>query len=41
MIVRLRRDYRMTGQEIAERLGLPRGTVAGHLTRSRSAGWRR
>jgi transposase InsO family protein len=33
MIVRLRREYRMTGQEIAERLGLPRSTVAGHLTR--------
>lgn len=33
MIVRLRREYRMTGQEIAERLRLPRSTVAGHLTR--------
>ena len=33
MIVRLRREYRMTGQEIAERLHLPRSTVAGHLTR--------
>jgi transposase InsO family protein len=33
MIVRLRREYRMTGQEIAERLQLPRSTVAGHLTR--------
>jgi DNA-binding transcriptional ArsR family regulator len=32
MIVRLRREYRMTGQEIAERLDLPRSTVAGHLT---------
>jgi transposase InsO family protein len=33
MIVRLRRAYRMTGQEIADRLHLPRSTVAGHLTR--------
>jgi transposase InsO family protein len=33
MIARLRRDYRMTGEEIAERLHLPRSTVAGHLAR--------
>jgi transposase InsO family protein len=33
MINRLRRDYRMTGEEIAERLHLPRSTVAGHLAR--------
>jgi transposase InsO family protein len=33
MIIRLRRDYRMTGEEIAGRLHLPRGTVAGHLAR--------
>ena len=31
MIARLRREYRMTGEEIAERLHLPRSTVAGHL----------
>jgi transposase InsO family protein len=33
MIARLRRDYRMTGEEIAGRLHLPRSTVAGHLAR--------
>jgi transposase len=33
MIVQLRRDYRMTAQEIGERLHLPRSTVAGHLAR--------
>ena len=33
MVTRLRRDYRMTGEEIAERLRLPRSTVAGHLRR--------
>jgi transposase InsO family protein len=33
MIARLRRDYRMTGEEIAARLHLPRSTVAGHLAR--------
>jgi transposase InsO family protein len=33
MITRLRREYRMTGEEIAERLHLPRSTVAGHLAR--------
>ena len=32
MIVRLRRDYRMTAEEIAARLHLPHSTVAGHLT---------
>jgi transposase InsO family protein len=33
MITRLRREYRMTGEEIAMRLRLPRSTVAGHLRR--------
>jgi transposase InsO family protein len=33
MVTRLRRDYRMTGEEIAERLRLPRSTVANHLRR--------
>jgi transposase InsO family protein len=33
MIARLRRDYRMTGEEIAGRPHLPRSTVAGHLAR--------
>jgi transposase InsO family protein len=33
LIVRLRRDYRMTAEEIAARLRLPRSTVAGHLAR--------
>jgi hypothetical protein len=33
MVVRLRRDYRMTGEEIAARLRLARSTVAGHLAR--------
>jgi transposase len=33
MIVQLRRDYRMTAQEIGARLHLPRSTVAGHLAR--------
>jgi transposase InsO family protein len=33
MVTRLRRDYRMTGEEIAERLHLARSTVAGHLAR--------
>jgi transposase InsO family protein len=33
MIARLRRDYRMTGEEVAGRLQLPRSTVAGHLAR--------
>ena len=33
MIVRLRRDYRMTAEDIAGRLHLPRSTVAGHLAR--------
>jgi transposase InsO family protein len=33
MIHQLRRDYRMTAQEIGERRQLPRSTVAGHLAR--------
>ena len=33
MIARLRREYRMTSEEIALRLRLPRSTVAGHLRR--------
>jgi transposase InsO family protein len=33
MITRLRREYRMTGEEIAVRLRLPRSTVASHLRR--------
>jgi transposase len=33
MITRLRREYRMTGEEIALRLRLPRSTVASHLRR--------
>jgi len=33
MVVRLRRDYRMTGEEIGDRLHLARSTVAGHLRR--------
>jgi transposase InsO family protein len=33
MAARLRRDYRMTGQEIGDRLHLARSTVAGHLRR--------
>jgi hypothetical protein len=33
MVTRLRRDYRRTGEEIAERLHLARSTVAGHLAR--------
>jgi transposase len=33
MVTRLRRDYRMTGEEIAERLRLPRSTVASDLRR--------
>jgi transposase InsO family protein len=33
MVIRLRRDYRMTGEEIAERLRLPRSTVASNLRR--------
>jgi Integrase core domain/Homeodomain-like domain len=33
MVTRLRRDYRMTSEEIAERLRLARSTVAGHLAR--------
>jgi transposase len=33
MIARLRREYRMTGEEIALRLRLPRSTVASHLRR--------
>ena len=33
MVTRLRRDYRMTGEAIAERLRLPRSTVASHLRR--------
>jgi transposase len=33
MVTRLRRDYRMTGAEIAARLRLPRSTVASHLRR--------
>jgi transposase InsO family protein len=33
MIARLRREYRMSGEEIAVRLHLPRSTVAGHLRR--------
>jgi transposase InsO family protein len=33
MIIRLRREYRMTGEEIAARLRLPRSTVASHLRR--------
>jgi transposase len=35
MIARLRREYRMTGEEIAVRLRLPRSTVASHLWRLR------
>jgi transposase InsO family protein len=35
MIARLRREYRMTGEEIALRLRLPRSTVASHLRRLR------
>ena len=35
MVGRLRREYRMTGEEIAERLHLARSTVAGHLARLR------
>lgn len=31
---RLRREYRLTGEEIAEKLGLARSTVAGWLTRA-------
>jgi transposase InsO family protein len=33
MIARLRREYRMTGEETALRLRLPRSTVASHLRR--------
>ena len=33
MVVRLRREYRITGAEIAERLHLARSTVASHLAR--------
>jgi transposase len=33
MLSRLRRDYRLTGAEIAERLWLARSTVAAHLSR--------
>jgi len=33
MVVRLRREYRMTGEEIGDRLHLARSTVAGHLRR--------
>lgn len=33
LTARLRRDYRLTGEEIASRLGLARSTVAGWLTR--------
>jgi transposase InsO family protein len=33
MMARLRREYRMTGEEIALRLRLPRSTVASHLRR--------
>jgi transposase InsO family protein len=33
MVVRLRREYRMTGAEISDRLHLARSTVAGHLRR--------
>jgi transposase InsO family protein len=33
MVARLRRDYRMTSEEIAARLHLARSTVAGHLAR--------
>jgi transposase InsO family protein len=33
MITRLRRDYRMTAEEIGDRLHLARSTVAGHLHR--------
>jgi hypothetical protein len=33
MIVQLRRDCRMSAEEIGERLHLPRSTVAGHLAR--------
>jgi transposase InsO family protein len=33
MVVRLRREYRMTGEEIGDRLHLARSTVAGHLHR--------
>ncbi|WP_442755908.1 helix-turn-helix domain-containing protein [Methylocystis sp. JAN1] len=32
-IERLRREYRLTGEEIAEKLSLARSTVAGWLTR--------
>jgi transposase len=41
MITRLRREYRMTGEEIAVRLRLPRSTVAGHLRRHSSRASRR
>jgi len=33
MLLRLRRDYRLTGAEISERLWLARSTVAAHLSR--------
>jgi transposase InsO family protein len=33
MVLRLRREYRMTGEEIGDRLHLARSTVAGHLRR--------
>jgi transposase InsO family protein len=38
MAVRLRRDYRMSGKEITERLQLPRSSIASQLRRLR-LGW--
>ncbi len=40
LTARLRRDYRLTGEEIASRLGLARSTVAGWLTRMGLGGGR-
>ena len=39
MIVCLRRDYRMSAEEIGARLHLPRSTVASHLAGLGLAGW--
>jgi transposase-like protein len=41
MVTRLRRDYRMTGEEIAERLRLPRSTVPAISGGWVSVGWPR